>query len=68
MRLAAVFATALPASRLCGGEPQVIDDFENGVSGWYLVEGIKLESAPPLCTIVATAEAKTGAGAARLRF
>ncbi len=68
MRLAAVVAIAVLTARLWAGEPQVIDDFENGVSGWYLVEGTKPEGAPPLCTMVATADAEVGAGAARLRF
>jgi hypothetical protein len=47
---------------------QVIDDFEHGVRGWYVVEGTKPAGAPPLCVMSASAEAKVGRGAARLRY
>ena len=69
MRLTWLCVTGLLAGTIaCASELQVIDDFEHGVSGWYLVEGSKPAGTPPLATIAGTADVKVGRGAARLRY
>jgi hypothetical protein len=68
MRIAAALAIALASAQAWPGELQVIDDFEHGVGGWYLVEGEKPQGAGPLCLMSASPEAKVGRGAARLRY
>lgn len=69
MRLIPLCAVILlAASYACAAELQVIDDFEHGVSRWYLVEGNKPQGDPPLGVIAGTADAKVGRGAARLRY
>lgn len=50
------------------GEPQVIDDFEFGTHGWYLVEGTKPGGAGPLCVMTPHRDAKVGRGCARLQY
>ena len=66
-RAALLLIAILCAAQAFAGEVQVIDDFELGVRGWYLVEGTK-PAGPPLCDMSATSEAKLGNGAARLRY
>lgn len=69
MRLTLLFAGLL-ACVACAyaSELQVIDDFEHGVSRWYLVEGNKAQGDPPLGVMAGTSDAKVGRGAARLRY
>ncbi|MCE5219541.1 cellulase family glycosylhydrolase [bacterium] len=63
-----LLTTLLLGSAAWPAELQVLDDFEHGVRGWYLVEGTKPAGAPPLCVMTASAEAKVGRGAARLSY
>ncbi|MBM4044598.1 MAG: hypothetical protein FJ279_05750, partial [Planctomycetes bacterium] len=47
---------------VCAGEIQVIDDFEFGTQGWYLVEGQKPTGSGPLCVMTPSRDAKVGRG------
>ena len=69
MRPAALLAfLALPASALCAGELQVVDDFERGVNGWYAVDGRPDRAQPPYARLDAVGAAKQGIAAGRLRI
>jgi hypothetical protein len=64
-----VLASGLWAPPGRAGDLQVIDDFETGVGRWYLVEGARPQGfSDALCVMTATADAKFGRGAARLRY
>ncbi len=65
--VAAVLLMGLSLGAIAG-EVQVIDDFEFGQHGWYLVEGKKPPRSGPLCVMNASRDAKVGRGCARLRF